>query len=68
MSVEHPSVPIGMERAPVNVDVSRWDQSTFTGRMNHFVRIVNPFLSLKTNQELDDAKTLVKQARCLQIT
>lgn len=49
----------------VSVDVKTplWDQCTFVGRLNHFVRITNPLLSLKTNGELDNAALLISNAR-----
>ncbi len=60
-------VPVGMIRVPINVDSPRWDQSTFRGRLNHFVRIVNPLLTLKSHQDLFNAKTLVGQARSVSV-
>ena len=60
----HPKcIPEGMEPVPVNIDIPRWDQNQFTGRLNHFIRITNPFLSLKTESELNQAKHLVDTAR-----
>lgn len=56
-------IPSGMVTSPVNINLSRWDQATFTGRLNHFIRITNPFLSLKTENDLNNAKRLVEQAR-----
>ena len=56
-------IPVGMMNVPVDVDTPRWDQSAFKGRYNHFVRIVNPLLSLKTTSDLSNARTLIEQAR-----
>ena len=57
------SIPEGMEPVPVNIDIPRWDQTQFIGRLNHFIRITNPFLSFKTDPELHKAKYLVDAAR-----
>ena len=49
--------------SPVDIDQPRWDQSEFWGRLNHFARITNPLLLLKSKREFEDAATLVKQAK-----
>ena len=61
--MEKRTLPSGMVQTPINIDSPRWNQSTFLGRLNHFVRVTNPFLSLKTNTELNNAKELVEHAR-----
>ena len=52
-----------MADIPVDIDKPRWDQRSFYGRFQHFLRITNPLLSLKTEQELEKAADLVKVAR-----
>ena len=63
MSLENDATPSNTQPTPVDIDKHRWDQSTFLGRLRHFVQITNPLLSLKTDNELDDAAQLVKSAR-----
>ena len=53
----------GFVRPPVDVDEPRWDQQTFSGRFNHFVRVTNPLLLRKSRGELYAARDLVQQAR-----
>lgn len=52
-----------MEPTPVDVDKPRWDQSQFSGRLQHFARVTNPLLTFKSNKELDHASYLVSCAR-----
>ncbi len=52
----------GFVPPPVDIERPRWDQSQFVGRLNHFARITNPLLLLKSGQ-LDHAAKLVKMAR-----
>ncbi|XP_003383928.1 PREDICTED: sideroflexin-2-like [Amphimedon queenslandica] len=52
-----------MAGVPVDIDKPLWDQRTFYGRFQHFLRITNPLLSLKSEQELEKAADLVKVAR-----
>ena len=53
----------GLVPVPVNIDEPRWDQNTFVGRLNRFIRITNPLLLLKPSRDFDDAAKLVQQAR-----
>ena len=56
---DHGLIPVPVD----NIDVPRWDQDHFTGRLKHFWRITNPLLLLKPRREFDDAAKLVEQAR-----
>ena len=53
----------GLVPVPINIDEPRWDQNTFVGRLNRFIRITNPLLLLKPTRNFDDAAKLVQQAR-----
>lgn len=53
----------GWVPVPINIDEPRWDQNTFLGRLNRFIRITNPLLLLKSSRDFDDAAKLVQQAR-----
>ena len=44
----------------INIEVPRWDQSTFSGRFYHFFAITNWVKSFKTNHQLDEAKRVVE--------
>lgn len=44
----------------VNLDVPRWDQSTFWGRFKHFLAITDWRKALYTNAQLDEAKEVVE--------
>uniref|UniRef100_A0A8V5FUC2 Sidoreflexin n=1 Tax=Melopsittacus undulatus TaxID=13146 RepID=A0A8V5FUC2_MELUD len=46
-----------------NIDAPRWDQSTFMGRLKHFLNITDPRTVLVPEKELDRAKTLVEACR-----
>jgi len=56
---DHGLIPVPVD----NIDIPRWDQDHFTGRLKHFWRITNPLLLLKPRREFDDAAKLVEQAR-----
>lgn len=43
----------------VNLDEPRWDQSTYTGRAQHFFSTTNPLNLLCSSADLDEAKELV---------
>lgn len=49
--------------APVDLNKPLWDQGTYTGRLNYFLRVTNPLLLLKSKKEYEQARTLVLQAR-----
>ena len=53
----------GWVPVPIDIDEPRWDQNTFLGRLNRFIRITNPLLLLKSSRDFDDAAKLVQQAR-----
>ncbi|XP_054493616.1 sideroflexin-2 isoform X1 [Agelaius phoeniceus] len=46
-----------------NIDSPRWDQSTFVGRLKHFLNITDPRTVLVPEEELDQAKALVESCR-----
>ncbi|NXN26278.1 SFXN2 protein, partial [Nycticryphes semicollaris] len=46
-----------------NIDAPRWDQSTFMGRLKHFLNITDPRTVLVPEEELDRAKALVEGCR-----
>ncbi|NXY75364.1 SFXN2 protein, partial [Glareola pratincola] len=55
---EMATLPLGF-----NVDAPRWDQSTFLGRLKHFLNITDPRTVLVPEEELDRAKALVEGCR-----
>ncbi|NXP86005.1 SFXN2 protein, partial [Passerina amoena] len=46
-----------------DIDSPRWDQSTFVGRLKHFLNITDPRTVLVPEKELDQAKALVESCR-----
>ncbi|XP_029466135.1 sideroflexin-2 [Rhinatrema bivittatum] len=46
-----------------NIDTPRWDQTTFVGRLKHFLNITDPRTVVVSEQELDRAKVLVDSCR-----
>nr|CDS34872.1 sideroflexin 123 [Hymenolepis microstoma]CDS34877.1 sideroflexin 123 [Hymenolepis microstoma] len=52
-----------MTEAPlgINIDKPRYDQSTYIGRAKHFFITTNPLNCLKSNKELNEAKTIVQK-------
>ncbi|XP_054019768.1 sideroflexin-2 isoform X2 [Dryobates pubescens] len=52
------TVPLGF-----NIDIPRWDQSTFMGRLKHFFNITDPRTVLVPEKELDQAKAMVESCR-----
>ncbi|XP_064573355.1 sideroflexin-2 isoform X1 [Zonotrichia leucophrys gambelii] len=46
-----------------DIDSPRWDQSTFVGRLKHFLNITDPRTVLVSEEELDQAKALVESCR-----
>ncbi|KFP15313.1 Sideroflexin-2, partial [Egretta garzetta] len=52
------TVPLGFD-----IDAPRWDQSTFVGRLKHFLNITDPRTVLVPEEELDRAKALVEGCR-----
>ncbi|XP_041368385.1 sideroflexin-2-like [Gigantopelta aegis] len=47
----------------INLDVPRWDQSTFMGRFKYFLWITDPRLTLTPTYKLLEAKTLIEKYR-----
>ena len=52
----------------INLDVPRWDQSTFSGRFKHFFAITDWRKALYTNKQLDDYKDIVNLYRCVALS
>ena len=48
-------------RPGINIDKPRYDQSTYIGRARHFFITTNPLNCLKTDKELNEAKTIVQK-------
>lgn len=46
-----------------DIDVLRWDQYTFIGRLKHFVNITDWRTALLPDSRLDEAKALVESCR-----
>ena len=47
----------------INVDLPKWDQSTFQGRLKHFFSITDPRTALCSETDLDNASKLLSQYR-----
>lgn len=47
--------------APIDLDKPRWDQSTYMGRVKHFVALTNPINFFAAEKDLDDAKAVVDE-------
>lgn len=43
----------------INIDIPRWDQNTYTGRLKYFFNVTNPLNIFKSDQELNEAKEVV---------
>lgn len=52
------AVPLGFD-----IDAPRWDQSTFMGRLRHFLNITDPRTVLVPERELDRAQAVVAGCR-----
>ncbi|XP_040419421.1 sideroflexin-2 isoform X3 [Cygnus olor] len=52
------AVPLGFD-----IDAPRWDQSTFAGRLRHFLNITDPRTALVPERELDRAREVVAGCR-----
>ncbi|XP_071895845.1 sideroflexin-2 isoform X2 [Anas platyrhynchos] len=55
---ETPAVPLGFD-----IDAPRWDQSTFMGRLRHFLTITDPRTAVVPERELDRAREVVASCR-----
>lgn len=55
----------GMEQQErINLDVPRYDQSEFRGRLKHFLGVTDWRLCFKGDEELNQAKELLQKYRC----
>ncbi|KAK7861635.1 hypothetical protein R5R35_010138 [Gryllus longicercus] len=52
-----------MAQLPINIDQPRWDQSTYWGRARYYLSTTNPLNLLASEQDLNDAKTVVNNYR-----
>ncbi|CAG9859746.1 unnamed protein product [Phyllotreta striolata] len=53
----------GTGQIKVNLDQPRYDQNTYTGRARHFFLTTNPLNIFATNQQLEDAREIVRKYR-----
>ena len=51
------------EKIKVDIEVPRWDQSTYWGRATHFFTTANPINVFATPAQLDQAKDIVTKYR-----
>ena len=51
------------EQIKVDIEVPRWDQSTYWGRATHFFTTANPINVFATPAQLDQAKDIVTKYR-----
>ncbi|XP_040419420.1 sideroflexin-2 isoform X2 [Cygnus olor] len=58
LRAEMAAVPLGFD-----IDAPRWDQSTFAGRLRHFLNITDPRTALVPERELDRAREVVAGCR-----
>ncbi|XP_013165625.1 PREDICTED: sideroflexin-1 isoform X1 [Papilio xuthus] len=47
----------------IDLDKPRYDQSTYTGRAKHFLRLTNPLNVFASDKDLDEAKKIVNEYR-----
>ena len=57
--MENPKLPNGR----INLDMPRYDQSTYVGRAKHFFTVTNPLNILCSSKELARAEGLVVKYR-----
>ncbi|XP_043849308.1 sideroflexin-3-like [Dromiciops gliroides] len=60
MSIIWPGQKTGELPLDINIRDPRWDQNTFVGRAKHFFTVTNPLNLLLSDQELHNARTIVK--------
>ncbi|KAJ8709708.1 hypothetical protein PYW08_009712 [Mythimna loreyi] len=49
--------------AAINIDKPRYDQTTYWGRAQHFIRLTNPLNAFATEKQLNEAKEIVDTFR-----
>lgn len=49
--------------AKIDIEKPRWDQSTYVGRAQHFLKLTNPLNVFATSGQLDKAKDIVTKYR-----
>jgi proliferating cell nuclear antigen PCNA len=57
------SVDSGKMMVNIDIDKPRWDQSTYSGRFQHFFTTTNPLNVLASDEELEKAKKIVVDYR-----
>ena len=57
-----------VERRRINLDVPRYDQSTYEGRAKHFFIVTNPLNLFCGSKKLEEAKDIVHKIRYNQIS